>query len=118
MAIKVLFVDDDPNVLGSFRRNLRSKRDEIDAEFAGGPEEALEILERKRFDVIVADYKMPGMNGIELLQKVRERFPVIKRLLLTGQSQEEVFRMSEDVAHRYLSKPFETDNLLEIIKSL
>ena len=69
---RVLFVDDDPNILNGLRRMLRPYRNEWDMVFAGSGAEALELMEVAPFDVIVSDRKMPGNNGVELLSSVKE----------------------------------------------
>ncbi|MEA1997081.1 MAG: response regulator, partial [Gemmatimonadota bacterium] len=63
MEEKILLVDDDPNILSAYKRNLRKQ---FHIEVAGGGEEGLEALKNKGpFAVIVADMQMPGMDGIQ-----------------------------------------------------
>src|SRR5271166_1840286 len=82
MVEKILFVDDDANLLASFQRNLRQK---FSVEIAEGGECALQtIAERGPFAVVVADRQMPGMDGIQFLTLVRERAPDTVRIMLTG----------------------------------
>jgi HD-like signal output (HDOD) protein len=109
--MKVLFVDDEPNVLEGLRRMLRPLRHEWLMDFASGGPEALGLLAQSKFDVIVTDMRMPGMDGADLLGQVRGRYPHMVRIILTGQcSREAVFRAVK-VAHRQLNKPCETDVL-------
>ncbi|TKX52110.1 response regulator, partial [Halorubrum sp. SS7] len=58
------------------------------------PETALERLDETRFDCIVSDYKMPGMNGIEFLNAVRDRHPALPFILYTGRGSEEVAKQA------------------------
>src|SRR5262249_18401844 len=74
-VMKVLFVDDDPSVRGGLRRMLRAYRDRFETFGASSGYEALAIMERESFDVIVTDMRMPGMDGAELLETVRRRYP-------------------------------------------
>lgn len=79
---KILFVDDDANILMGFQRTLRK---EYAVEIAVGPLEGLRVINNKGpFAVVVADLRMPKMNGIEFLTKVKELFPESVRIMLTG----------------------------------
>ena len=75
MKKRVLFVDDEPKILDGLRRMLRVMRDQWDMAFVQSGPEALEILGKHRFDVIISDMRMPGMDGAELLLEVRKRHP-------------------------------------------
>ena len=82
MAEKVLFVDDEMNVLSAFRRHLRNS---YDVEIASSGAEGLTVIEEKGpFAVIVADMNMPEMDGVQFLAKVRELSPDTVRIMLTG----------------------------------
>jgi len=105
MNEKILCVDDEPNILDAYRRTLR-KRFNIDV--ASGGEEALRaIAERGPYAVIVADMRMPGMNGVELLAKVREVAPLTVRMMLTGNADQQTAIQAVNQGHifRFLSKP-------------
>ena len=81
---RILFVDDEPKVLQGLQRMLRSMRNEWGMEFASSGREALEMLERAPYDVIVTDMRMPGMDGVQLLKEVTKRFPLLVRIILSG----------------------------------
>jgi len=66
----ILFVDDEPVLLDGLRRSLRSMRNEWSITFAGSGEEALKVLEKAPFDVVVSDMRMPKMDGAQLLNEV------------------------------------------------
>ena len=85
--LKILFVDDDPNVLAGLRRMLHAERERWDTRFAIGAEAALALLENCDFDVVVSDMKMPGMDGADLLVRVRELNPSTVRIVLSGQTE-------------------------------
>ena len=74
-------------------------------EFAPSGPQALEILESKAFDVVVTDMRMPGMDGCELLGKVKELHPQIVRIILSGHSDKDLILSSVGLAHQFLSKP-------------
>lgn len=73
--IKILFVDDEPRVLDGLRRMLHARRHEWDMTFVTSGEEALKVLASAPYDVIVSDMRMPGMDGSQLLDEVRRRYP-------------------------------------------
>ncbi len=115
MKLRVIFVDDEPNILRGLRRMLRSMRGEWDMVFAEGGEEALDIMKGDRFDAVVTDMRMPGINGAELLHRVREEHPHAVRFVLSGQSREDVIVRSVGCAHQFLSKPCEAEVLKKYI---
>jgi CheY-like chemotaxis protein len=80
--ITVLFVDDEPAVLRGIRRSLLGCPFEV-LTVSSGPE-ALALLSSRRVDVVVSDLDMPEMTGIELLRTVRDRWPRVLRMVLTG----------------------------------
>ena len=98
---RILFVDDEPNVLQGLQRVLRPLRHEWEMEFAGGAAQALTCLEKGSFDVVVTDVHMPGMGGPELLEEVKNRYPAAVRIVLSGQSDQETVFRSVGPAHRY-----------------
>jgi HD-like signal output (HDOD) protein/CheY-like chemotaxis protein len=107
MPIRILFVDDETNVLDGLRRMLRSMRNEWETAFAPGGAEALALLETQAFDVIVSDMRMPRMDGAQLLNEVRERWPHMVRIILSGHSDYEMILKSIGPSHQYLTKPCE-----------
>lgn len=108
---RILFVDDEPNVIDGLRRMLRKERKEWDMEFAGSAPEALELLAAKPFDVIVTDLQMPGMSGAQLLEKVVELYPDMVRIVLSGHADEKSTTRAMRVVHQYLSKPTDAETL-------
>ena len=105
MKLNILFVDDEPHVLQGLQRMLRSMRDVWEISTAASGLEALELLSRKPADVVVTDMRMPGMDGNQLLQEIKSRYPEIVRIVLSGQSDREMVLKSVRPAHQYLSKP-------------
>ena len=112
---RILFVDDDANVLTGLRNVLRTKRHEWDMVFAIGPEEALANLSKSSFDVVVSDMRMPRMDGATLLGKVKEMQPWAVRMILSGQTELESAMKSVFVAHTFLSKPCDPALLQSVV---
>ena len=112
---QLLFVDDEVKVIDGLRRMLRPLRDEWAMEFTTSGREALALLATRPFDVIVTDMRMPEMDGAQLLDVVRMRFPKMVRIVLTGQcNRESVLRLLA-VAHRHLTMPCDADTLKSAI---
>jgi HD-like signal output (HDOD) protein len=111
MNKRILFVDDEPMVLQGIQRSLRGMRGEWDAEFATSGAEALEAMARSHFDVVITDMRMPGMDGAQLLEQVKVRFPRTVRMILSGQSDRESILRSIGPTHQYLSKPCDVEEL-------
>jgi two-component system NtrC family sensor kinase len=113
--IRLLLVDDEED----FRRTIskRLKRRGIAPEQAENGEVCLSILEQKPMDVVVLDVKMPGMNGIETLRHIKEKYPKTEVIMLTGHAttQDGVDGIKEG-AFDYLTKPIELEHLLGKIR--
>jgi DNA-binding NtrC family response regulator len=87
MAEKILLVDDEPNVLDGYRRTLGR---EFALETAVGGQEALALLaEKGPYAVVVSDMRMPGMDGIQLLSRIKSASPDTIRVMLTGHADTE-----------------------------
>jgi PAS domain S-box-containing protein len=108
--IKVLYVDDEEGNLLAFRAGFRR---EFDVTTAKSGSEALDLLERESPHVVVSDQRMPHMNGTEFLARVRERWPRIVRIMLTGFSDMEsvVDAVNRGGIHAYITKPWDEVDL-------
>jgi len=116
--IRVLFVDDEPMLLSAMRNRLRRQRDSWDMRFADGPQAALGELAKQPADVVISDQNMPGMLGTELLEQVRVHHPQSLRVLLSGQSEGAGVLDGLRVAHQFLVKPCNTDELIITVNHL
>ncbi|MBL9167492.1 MAG: response regulator [Verrucomicrobiales bacterium] len=108
---KILFVDDDENILGAFQRQFRKQ---YTIETALGPEQGLTAIESgDSYAVLVVDMNMPGMNGVEFLKRVRARCPDIVRVMLTGNADQNTAVQAVNEGHifRFLNKPCSPDLL-------
>ncbi len=117
MSAKVLFVDDDPNILSAFRRRLR-REFPVDIATSGG--EGLAVLrERGPFAVVVADYCMPCMNGIEFLARARRTAPETVRMLLTGSADlnAAIQAVNQSNIYQFLTKPCPGDELRRALRA-
>ena len=114
---RILFVDDEKQILDGIRRLLSDQRDVWEMQFALGGEEALKLCQASRFDVVVSDMRMPGMDGAMLLGQVRDLFPDAARLILSGYSDVALTTRAIPVAHRVLAKPCDGIELQSTIES-
>ena len=114
--MKVLFVDEEEQVLRGLSRMIEAELDDVDVETARSGEEALEILEDEEFNAIVSDLCMPGMDGNELLETVAVKYPQLFRVVLSGQATRETVLGAVQPMHQYLSKPCDPDRLIAVLK--
>ena len=117
MKLSILFVDDEPNVIQGLKRMLRPLRKEWNFYFAESGNEALKILSPNTIDVIVSDMQMPNMNGAQLLEEVKERFPSVIRFILSGHSDMDLSLKASRTVHQFISKPIEAKQLKEKISN-
>lgn len=111
MNLKIMLVDDDENVLAGLHRTLRRR---FDLDIALGGPQALQAMEQHGpYAVVVADMQMPGMNGVELLKKVRESWPDTIRLMLTGNLDQHTAMeaINQGQVFRFLTKPCAPEDL-------
>lgn len=102
---RVLFVDDEVNVLQGLRRLLHPLRQEWDMTFVESGAAALAHLAEAPVDVVVSDMRMPGMDGAQLFEHINQIYPHIVRIVLSGHSDHNMIMRSVKVAHQYLTKP-------------
>ena len=116
--IKILFVDDEANILTGLKRMLRRMRNEWEMTFCLSAKDALDFLQKNAdYHIIVSDIRMPEMDGVELLAEIKKLYPGIIRILLSGHSDYDSALSSTRVAHQYLSKPCNSDILKNAIEN-
>ena len=106
----VLFVDDEPDIIETFVLNYQN---DFTVHTALGGAEAIALLEREPVDVLVADQRMPGMPGIDVIRRALELRPRIVPIILTGFTDLDVLidALNLGRVHRYLSKPWDSREL-------
>ena len=115
-APSILLVDDEASILSSLRRLLRPSGYTIHLAESG--KAGLEVLEREHVDVVVSDMRMPEMDGAQFLEHVRNRWPGIVRLLLTGYADigSTIDAINRGQIYRYISKPWDDNDLMLILR--
>jgi len=102
---RILFVDDDPQLLAGLGKALRKHRDRWTMVFADSGDAALAEVRRGAFDVMMSDMRMPVMDGAELLAHIRDEDPSTIRMILSGFSDRTAIVRALPVAHQFFNKP-------------
>ncbi len=115
---RVLFVDDEVNILQSLKRAFFSYT-EFEVVTSDNAEDAVAILATERIDVLVSDEKMPKIEGSQLVEYVKNRFPDVIRLILTGYADMEkiIKAVNKGEVYRYLVKPWNNEDLITTVRS-
>lgn len=108
---RLLFVDDEVLVLQGLKRSLHSMRAQWDMTFVESGAQAMAALAGQQYDAIISDMRMPVMDGAQLLEQVKEKYPEIVRIVLSGQANREAILRSVGPAHQYVSKPCDPQDL-------
>ncbi len=110
----ILLVDDEKDIRDSLSQLLGLAFPEARISTAGSGGEALHILEQELIDVVVSDFRMPGMDGLELLQRVRDEWPDVTRIILSAYGIEDLeeAQMLEQVANAIYAKTEATTRLM------
>ena len=113
--VRILLVDDEPNILSALSRLLRQYL----ITTAEGGEEALQLAKEQKFDVVISDYRMPGINGIEFLMFFKQMQPDAIRLMLTGHAdlQGAQQAINEAQVFRFINKPWNNADILNAIEN-
>ena len=116
MNRKILFVDDQENVLRAFQRNLGSA---FDIDIAVGAKEGLAMADGSLYAAIVSDLRMPGMDGIRFLARIKENYPDVVRLMLSGDADlsAAMAAVNEGRVFQFLTKPCSTENLARALEA-
>lgn len=115
---KVIIVDDDKIVTSSLKTLLKLEGFS-DSHYFNDPKEALEFLKKEKPDVILSDFLMPEMNGLEFLSAAKEIHPEVSMILLTGYADKEnaIKAINEIGLYKYIEKPWDNDDLIMNIKN-
>lgn len=115
---RIVVVDDDETIISAIK-TLLYLEDFANAECFTEPELALEYLKDNPPDLIISDFVMPKMNGLEFLSKANELYPEVSKILLTGYADKEnaIRAINEVGLYKYITKPWENDDLVLNIKN-
>jgi DNA-binding NtrC family response regulator len=114
-AVRVLLVDDEVELVSNLRKRMLRRGFTVVGTFSG--KEAISAAESRQFDVAVVDLKMPGMDGLEVLERLKALQPTLRAIILTGHGTMEAAHRSGLLdAVSFLTKPAEFDELVELIQ--
>jgi putative nucleotidyltransferase with HDIG domain len=113
---RILFVDDERNVLDGLRRMLHSMRGQWKMEFVTRGEDALMTMETVPYDVIISDLRMTGMDGLQLLETVRDKYPQTIRIMLSGYADQPLRTRASRCVHQFISKPCDAETLKKMVE--
>jgi DNA-binding NtrC family response regulator len=116
---KILVVDDEENVLSSVKKVISSKFPHYYVELVSSPSEALEKINDVKYDLIITDLMMPGIDGLELIKKIREIDPELKIIMMTGYATMKTALLAmREGASKYISKPFTREELITAVNAV
>ena len=115
----ILVVDDEPDILLSLKDVLEAHLTNVTVHTAASGLAALPILDREKVDLVIADYRMPGMDGLEFLTRCRQKAPDVPRILITAYPELDaaVRAINEAQIQNFLTKPILPDALMQAVKA-
>lgn len=123
---RILLVDDEPNILNALRRCLASidvgelDGEALKVEAFTSPEQALERSEEQDFDLVISDYRMPSMDGVQFLSAMMELQPAAPRMICSGYADRDVIisAVNEVQLARFIGKPWVDEELASAVVTL
>lgn len=116
MGMQILCVDDEPNILSSLRRLFRPLGCQVLT--AESAQIGLRVLEEQSVDLVISDMRMPGMDGAQFIERVREQWPQTMRMMLTGHADVGLIlgAINRGAIHRYITKPWDDNGILLVVR--
>lgn len=113
---RILILDDESRVAFFLRESLEAAGQNFEVISVSSPEEALQEVNRAKFDLLVTDQRMPGMDNLELVERVQERHPDTQFILISSYSSEETLAKAQRLgAYRYFTKPFHLEDFVQTV---
>jgi CheY-like chemotaxis protein len=113
---RILIVDDETKVAFFLRESLEALGHNFEVLSVSTPEEALRHVNLKRFDLLVTDQRMPGMNGLDLIRQVQEIHPETQFILITAYGTDNVLTQAQNLGtYRYFTKPFHIEDFVQTV---
>ncbi len=112
---RILFVDDNRSVLDGLRRMLHKMRGEWKMEFVTRTSDALKVMRSTHYDIVVSDLRMPSMDGVQLFEKIRKKYPDVIRFMLSGYLEQPLQGCAARCVHQFIPKPCDAEQLKKLI---
>jgi DNA-binding NtrC family response regulator len=113
---RILIVEDDGLFLWSL--NCFLKKEGYEVFTAANAESAMDVAQQQSFDIVISDFHLPGLNGRDLIRKVRSAQPATKTILISAYQPEEIENKDPDLLNAYLNKPIELKSLKKLLHDL
>ena len=118
-TLNILLVDDDQNLVTTFSHGLRKAMGKgISVVFCASGSEALALLAAQAFDLVISDFHMPGMSGLDLLKQIKQDHHGTQLVLVTAHTTEALEADVHTLGISYITKPFELPRLVQVIQNL
>jgi HD-like signal output (HDOD) protein len=114
--MNILIIDDEPAILRSIRRMLRSELGKHQLDLVDDPYKATELIKNKYYDLVISDMRMPGKDGCQVLAEVARYSPQSIRAILSGYSDKKQSVKAAEHAHLYLVKPFKQSTITDLLR--
>lgn len=116
-TLKILLVDDEDHLQEVLGLLLELDGHQVTTAFSG--EQALERAKEKKFDLVITDYKMPGMNGMDVVRSIKKENPDTSVVMITGYPTEDTEKEAQKLGvDEYVAKPFHMDKMREVIRRI
>jgi DNA-binding NtrC family response regulator len=119
MSVKILIVDDEEDLVNTLQRLLLQELPGSRVDVAYSGEEGLSWLAARSYDLLIADFRMPGFNGLELIKGVRYLDTRVPIVLMTGYGTMSIREEADQLGvNLYVDKPFDVDRMLSAVRKL
>lgn len=117
---RILIVDDEPDILESIKDLLEAMMPEVDVETVESGADALAALAADAYDLVISDYKMPEMDGLELLRRIRDQAPGVPRVLMTAFPDLSIAidAINEASVENFFVKPLEPEEIVQQLRAM
>ena len=119
-AHRILLVDDEADILESLQELLQASIEGLEVDVAPSGEDALQKLQDNKYDVLVSDYKMPGMNGMDLLREAYKKAPGTPRVLMTAfpDLQIAIEAINDARIENFFTKPLDPEEVVDVLEAM
>ncbi|MBN2545484.1 MAG: response regulator [Spirochaetes bacterium] len=113
----ILVIDDDQLILKSIKKQLKDEN--FDVDFIDDPLEGMKMIDNKKYDLILSDIKMKPILGIEVLEKVKKRYPHLPIIIITGYVDDKLMKKAKELGcNDYLIKPIRKNDLINSLNNI
>lgn len=116
---RILIVEDERNLARTLAQALRLGSDgNFEVQVSESAEEGLELLNEQSYSLVISDLRLPGMDGLQLIAKIKNSYPETHTILITGFGSEDVEAKADEISEGYLTKPFDMLDMLMMVQKV